>query len=88
MFEWDENKNKANKEKHGVSFEFAKKAFSDESRLIFEDLEHSSEEKRFFCIGQVENEILTVRFTYRENIVRIFGAGYRRKGKNLYEKEN
>jgi uncharacterized protein len=88
MFEWDANKNIENKRKHGVSFEFAKKAFLDEKRLIFTDLEHSVEEDRFFCIGKVEDEILTVRFTYRKNIIRIFGAGYWRKGKNIYEKEN
>jgi len=51
MFEWDENKNRENKEKHGVSFEFAREAFLDEKRFIFEDLEHSAEEERFFCIG-------------------------------------
>lgn len=88
MFEWDENKNRANKEKHSVSFEFARKAFLDENRLIFEDLEHSLGEHRFFCLGKVDNEILTVRFTYRESIIRIFGAGYWRKGKKIYEKEN
>jgi hypothetical protein len=29
-----------------------------------------------------------VRFTYRENVIRIFGAGYWRKGKQIYEQEN
>ena len=88
MFEWDANKNIENKRKHGVSFEIAKKAFLDGKRLIFTDLEHSVEEDRFFCIGKVEDEILTVRFTYRKNLIRIFGGGYWRKGKNIYEKEN
>lgn len=32
--------------------------------------------------------ILTVRFTYRARVIRIFGAGYWRKGKAIYEKEN
>jgi len=32
--------------------------------------------------------ILTVRFTYRAGIIRIFGAGYWRKGKVIYEREN
>ncbi len=88
MFEWDKKKNKINQEKHAVSFEFAIRAFLDEKRLIFEDLDHSKDEKRYFCVGQVDSEILTVRFTYRENIIRIFGAGYWRKGKKIYEKEN
>src|SRR6266568_3307133 len=32
--------------------------------------------------------ILTVRFTYREDVIRIHGAGYWRKGKRIYEREN
>ena len=32
--------------------------------------------------------IATVRFTYRDKVIRIFGAGYWRKGKQIYEQEN
>jgi hypothetical protein len=32
--------------------------------------------------------IITVRFTYRYGKIRIFGAGYWRKGKKEYEKKN
>jgi hypothetical protein len=45
-------------------------------------------EERFFCIGKIENAIVTVRFTHRTNKIRIFGAGYWRKGKEIYETEN
>jgi uncharacterized DUF497 family protein len=84
-FEWDEAKNRENWAKHGVSFEQAQYAFADTNRLIFEDGAHSTtEEIRFFCIGRVENRILTVRFTYRESGIRIFGAGYWRKYRRLY----
>ena len=87
-FEWDEQKNIDNEDKHGVSFELAQYAFADSNRIIAEDLSHSRNEKRFFCFGKVGEEIITVRFTYRINIIRIFGAGYWRKGKNIYEKKN
>jgi uncharacterized DUF497 family protein len=87
-FEWDESKNRDNQDKHGVSFEAAQHAFSDAKRIIAEDLEHSQKENRFYCFGRVDDEILTVRFTYREQRIRIIGAGYWRKGKALYEKEN
>lgn len=86
--EWDEEKNKENIEKHGVSFYLAQYAFADPNRLIFEDLKHSQEEKQYYCVGKVEEEILTVRFTYGRKIVRIFGAGYWRKGKKIYEKHD
>ncbi len=87
-FEWDENKDRVNQTKHSVSFALAQLAFLDQNRIILEDLEHSSKEDRYYCLGKVSEGILTVRFTYRSNKIRIFGAGYWRKGKKIYEKEN
>ena len=52
-FEWDEQKNKDNQNKHGISFELAQYAFADLKRIIAEDLSHSENEKRFYCIGKV-----------------------------------
>jgi len=86
-FEWDDTKNRLNAEKHGVSFYEAQEAFFDDQRLILEDANHSSSEKRYFCIGKTANgAIATVRFTKRNGHIRIIGAGYWRKGKNLYDK--
>lgn len=87
-FEWDDGKDAENQSKHGVSFKIAQHAFSDPKRIIAEDLEHSKEEIRFFCFGQVGEGILTVRFTLRKNRIRIIGAGYWRKGRTIYEEEN
>lgn len=87
-FEWDEEKNNENIKKHNVSFYLAQYTFTDANRVILEDVKHSGEENRYYCLGKINDEILTVRFTYRKNIIRIFGAGYWRKGKKIYEKEN
>ncbi|MBI5595308.1 MAG: BrnT family toxin [Elusimicrobia bacterium] len=87
-FEWDNAKDIENRKKHGVSFGQAQYAFADPLRVIAEDLEHSKAEKRFYCFGRFEDGILTVRFTYRKSQIRIFGAGFWRKGKSIYEKEN
>ena len=87
-FEWDENKNKENEEKHGVAFELAQYAFADTKRVIAEDLTHSHDEQRYYCFGKVEEGIITVRFTYRGNKIRVIGAGYWRKGRKIYENEN
>jgi len=87
-FEWDPKKDQENQTKHGVPFEAAQYAFADPQRVIAEDLEHSQTEKRFFCFGVVGEGILTVRFTVRGKTIRIFGAGYWRKGRRIYEKEN
>lgn len=87
-FEWDIKKDQSNQEKHGVSFSDAQLAFMDHNRVILEDTKHSSDEKRYYCLGQVNSGILSVRFTYRNGKIRIFGAGYWRKGKKIYEQEN
>ena len=80
-FEWDSSKDKLNQKKHGVSFALAQLAFLDHNRVILEDLEHGDDEKRYYCLGKVAGGIMTVRFTYRKNKIRIIGAGYWRKGK-------
>ena len=87
-FIWDFEKELANIHKHGIDFVTAAKAFKDPRRKIYIDFKHSKKEARFFCIGKVENEILTVRFTYRGEKIRIFGAGYWRKGERYYEKKD
>jgi uncharacterized DUF497 family protein len=86
-FEWDWCKDKLNQKKHNVSFLLAQYAFLDPNRIITRDLKHSGKEKRYFCIGQVGDGIMTVRFTYRRNVIRIIGAGYWRKGKVIYEQK-
>ena len=87
-FDWDIKKDRLNQEKHGVPFALAQFAFLDPDRVILEDLEHSDNEKRYYCLDRVSDGIMTVRFTYRKNKIRIFGAGYSRKGKKIYEREN
>jgi hypothetical protein len=86
-FEWDEEKEKENQAKHRVSFAAAQQAFLDPHRIIAEDIAHSSDEDRLYCIGRVVDGILTVRFTYRGNVIRIYGAGYWRKGRKIYEEQ-
>ncbi len=87
-FEWDEVKNIQNQNKHKISFDIAQYAFADRKRIIAKDIEHSINEERFYCFGKISDEIVTVRFTNRKGKIRIIGAGYWRKGKRIYEKEN
>lgn len=87
-FEWDDEKDKKNQAKHEVSFSLAQHAFLDPKRIIAEDVNHNTNEERYYCIGCVDAGIITVRFTYRGSVIRIYGAGYWRKGRKLYEKQN
>ena len=87
-FDWDPKKEQSNRNKHGVSFAQAQLAFVDGRRVIAEDLSHSRCEKRYYCLGSVGEGILTVCFTYRGEVIRIYGAGYWLKGKRIYERES
>jgi uncharacterized protein len=87
-FEWDEDKDVENQRKHGVSFAVAQYAFADPDRILAQDTEHSEDEARYFCFGRVGSGVLTVRFTYREGVIRIYGAGYWRKGERIYDQKN
>jgi len=77
QFEWDEEKNRANIKKHGVSFEDAKTVFYDENARIINDPDHSEEEDRFIILGlSFQMKMLIVCHCYRERdeIIRIISA--------------
>lgn len=76
-FEWDENKNIANKQKHNISFEEARTVFYDENALIISDPEHSESEERFIILGlSSQANLLIVCHCYRsaDSIIRIISA--------------
>lgn len=72
-FEWDENKNQINKDKHAISFEQACYVFNDPMHLEMYDFEHSDNEDRYIAIGMV-NDVLFVVFTERSDSIRIISA--------------
>jgi uncharacterized DUF497 family protein len=76
-FEWDPKKTRANQKKHGVSFEEAKGAFSDERGLVIDDPEHSESEDRFVLLGMsAALRVLIVCHCYRAggDVIRIISA--------------
>lgn len=77
LFEWDENKNKINIQKHGVSFKEAASAFNDDNSLEKADPDHSDEEERFIYMGlSNQGNILVIVFCYKgdEDHIRIISA--------------
>jgi uncharacterized DUF497 family protein len=76
-FEWDSRKNRSNTKKHGVSFEEAQTAFSDEHALVIDDPEHSVDEDRFVLLGlSTRLRVLVVCHCYRKggDVIRIISA--------------
>ncbi len=77
IFVWDDAKSLANTRKHGVSFEEASSAFSDEEALFMADPERSEDEDRFILLGLSRRlRILVVCHCYRasESAIRIISA--------------
>lgn len=72
-FVWDDNKNRINISKHGISFETAKHVFDDPMCIEIYDDEHSADEERYIAVGYVNN-VLVVIFTERQNYIRIISA--------------
>jgi len=84
-FEWDESKNKSNREKHGIDFNDAKEVFKDENRTISEDNRNEYGEKRWIVIGKMYRALIVVVYTIR-NATRIISA--RMANKKEREKYN
>ena len=59
-FEYDEEKNRKNIEKHGISFRNAARVFFDYDRIEMYDEEHSDEEDRYDTIGDTSAGNLTI----------------------------
>lgn len=72
-FEWDDEKAKINKKKHGISFKTAARVFLDKNAVYYYDELHSDDEDRIKIIGMVE-KILTVIYTERGEKNRIISA--------------
>lgn len=53
LFEYDEEKNRINIQKHGLSFETAARVFFDYDRLELYDEIHSTDEDRYNTIGDL-----------------------------------
>ena len=72
-FEWDENKNKSNQQKHGVGFDEAKEVFQDVNAVEFRG--NTPNELRILRIGKTFSKILlSVVYTVRSISIRIVSA--------------
>jgi uncharacterized DUF497 family protein len=88
-FEWDPEKARANRAKHGVSFEEAMRAFLDPLSVTILDPDHSESEARFVLIGQSPSgRLLVVVHTDRGDSIRLISARRAtRRERRTYEQE-
>jgi hypothetical protein len=67
-FSWDDRKNRANQNKHKVSFEEAQTVFFDENAIEYYDPDHSESEDRFLMLGLSHKiRVLVVSYTLRKD---------------------
>ncbi|MCX6156009.1 MAG: BrnT family toxin [Candidatus Kapabacteria bacterium] len=89
MFEWHNDKEKQNLEKHNISFAEASSVFDDYFAIYIEDKIHSIYEERLVVIGYSnQNRLITVVFTERDNnqekVTRIISA----RKSTIYERKS
>ena len=85
-FEWDKNKSRENKTKHGIDFNTAKEIWNDSNRVEIQ-ITYPFEDRNSM-IGKVGNKLWTAIFTHRDNAIRIISVRRaRKKEARLYGKE-
>ena len=76
QFDWDDEKEKSNIEKHGIDFSTAALVFGDINRIEKYDELHSVNEDRYITIGRISEVavVVIVVYTEREALIRIISA--------------
>lgn len=93
-FEWDEQKNRTNIIKHGISFQEAIEIFKDPNLLTYKDNRFNYEETRELSIGQLFLPkqpviVILVVHTDRNGVTRIISARRAsRKERKIYDQQS
>ena len=92
QFDWDDEKEKSNIEKHGIDFSTAALVFGDNNRIEKYDELHSINEDRYITIGRIGevSVVVMVVYTEREALTRIISArlATKREEEAYYHAEN
>lgn len=83
-FEYDPDKSRANKAKHGIDFDEAQILWTDPELL--EIRARTEDEPRFIVIGKIADTYWSGVITYRDDVIRIISVRRSRKEEErLYE---
>ena len=86
QFEWDDEKSRINKTKHGIDFDTVRGLWNDSNGVEI----HTSYplENRTILIGKIDKKLWTAIFTRRGNAIRLVSVRHARKQEaKLYGKE-
>ena len=86
-FEWDKGNIEKNEVKHKVYYKECEQVFQN-NPIIFEDIKHSKQEKRFQCLGKTDSKkLIFISFTLRNFKIRVISARpMSKKERRQYEK--
>jgi hypothetical protein len=92
-FEWDEGNILKNWERHRVSASECEQVFFNRPLTTFTDVAHSSDEPRFYALGQTDSaRRIFIVFTVRNSLIRVISARdmsrRERKAFEVYEKDS
>jgi len=91
IFEWDDEKAKANIKKHHVSFHEGVTVFNDPDMDTLDDPDHSNDEDRYIGIGySLQENLLVISYTYNElrgQIRLIICRKASKRERKIYEEE-
>lgn len=73
-FEWDDAKARANIARHGISFEMARRVFSDPFAVDWFDDREDYGEARYVTLGMASHQLLYVAYAMRDSRIRIISA--------------
>ncbi len=73
MFEYDETKSKANKEKHGIDFKEDQALWQDKKHFVFDSV-YVNQEWRHLLVGYIDKLCYVAVFTMREDNIRIISV--------------
>ena len=85
-FEWDGNKSRTNKSKHGIDFNTATELWNDQDRVEIQT--SFSDENRIALIGKIGDKLWTAIFTRRVEVIRIISVRRARKRETILYEQN
>lgn len=86
-FEWDENKRRANVDKHAIDFGDARDVFDDPNAFTYAS-HRAGDERRYVTVGVADGVLMAVVFTRRGPAIRIISArAARRSERESYGQE-
>jgi uncharacterized protein len=74
MFEWDEDKNRMNLEKHGIAFENVLSVFANPQAMTLEDRRRNYGEARYMVLCPLEDVLVHVTCAVRGARIRLISA--------------